>query len=149
MSWSEVKKINSDNEKSLDVLIKEQFSNKITPIDSKLTTTQTKVNSIETKVNSLESKVNNLESDLTSLINRVGIKSFQVVAGDLRGGYRTTVNINPVNLDKCLFYIDSRSVYTGKIMDFIVEQSFGKSLNLRNPNSNAAVTYRINIIEFY
>lgn len=27
MSWSEVKKINSDNEKSLDVLIKEQFNN--------------------------------------------------------------------------------------------------------------------------
>ena len=104
MSWSEVKKINGDMKKSLDTLIKEQFSDKITPIDSKLTTTQTKVNSIDTKVNSLEIKVNNLGSDLTSLTNRGGIKSIQ--RGTRNSRFSSNVTISYVDTSKAMLLIN-------------------------------------------
>lgn len=71
MSWAEIKKaINSDIKKSLDTLIKELFSSKVTPIDTKVTTTQTKVNSIESKVNDIKSNL----SSLTNIVNKGSIK---------------------------------------------------------------------------
>ncbi len=140
MSWGEIlKAVNSDIKKSLDILMKELFSSKVTPIDTKVTTTQTKVNGIESKVNSIDTKV----STLTSIANRGNIKSINHYSSSFDSYYNRR-EFSVADTRKSLILVNVGGNY-----EYYISTEGTTKFYIYSTHSSQSFKAFVTIIEFY